>query len=95
MEDCKYHDSMGFNEIEDGIRKAARLHATNVSVLDGKAFRVFCSEIDCAIDLRRELRSKTRLPSSYYSAAPSNSARAARRKTTFKVIPSGGRQSMP
>ena len=61
MKDCKHDDSMSFNAIEDGIREAACLHATNVAVLDGKTCRVFCSEIDHAIDLSRELNSKMRL----------------------------------
>jgi len=62
MKDCEHHDSMGFNPIEDGIREAAGLDATNVAVLDGKALRIACSEIDRAVDLRRELHPKTRLP---------------------------------
>lgn len=59
MENREYHDSMSFNAIEDGIREAACLHATKVAMLDGKAFWVFRGEIGRAIDLRRELHSKT------------------------------------
>ena len=50
---------MSFNAIEDGVWEAPRLHAPNVTMLDGKAFWLFCGEIDCAIDLGSELYSKT------------------------------------
>lgn len=62
MKDREHHDSLGLNAIKDGIWEAPRLHAPDVTMLDGKAFRLVCGEIDCAIDLGSELYSKTRLP---------------------------------
>lgn len=57
MKDRQHHNSMSLNAIKDGIWEAPRLHATNVTMLDGEAFWFFCSEIDCAIDLGSELYS--------------------------------------
>ncbi len=62
MKDREHHDSIGFNAIEDGIREAAGLHATNVVAFDGKAFRICRGENDGAIDLDCESQPKTNLP---------------------------------
>ena len=62
MENREHHDSISFNAIEDRIREATGLHATNIAVSDGKAFRISSREIDHAIDLERESHPKTRLP---------------------------------
>ncbi len=62
MKHREHHDSIGFDAIENGIREAAGLHATNVAVLDGKAFRICRGETDYAIDLQRESQPKTKLP---------------------------------
>lgn len=52
VKDREHHDSIGFDAIEERIRETAGLHAPDVTVLDGEAFRICRSETDGAIDLR-------------------------------------------
>ena len=92
MKDSEHDDSMGLGAEEHGVGETAHLHAPDFFVLDGKAFRLSCRKLDGAVDLRHERYAPSPgRRSSYHSAAASNSARAARRKTTFKVISSGVR----
>ena len=80
-------NSSSFDTIEDRIRKAPHLDAAYLAMLCGVAIGLLGRAFYGVVNFRYECNPRPAPRSWYQSAAASNSARAAFRKTTFKVIP--------
>ena len=59
MQDCKYHDTLGFDAIEDGKGKPRENCTANLPVHKCENFRILLYGIEYAVDGSKKLVAKT------------------------------------